>query len=70
MPSKNIKKNISGKKNKYDNFSKEFYNKVQNGFLSILKRNKNKLLIDSAKNKKYNIKLIRYEINKILNINE
>ena len=70
MPIKRIKKNISGKKNKYDSFSKNFYNKVQNGFLSILKKNKNKLLIDSSKNKKYNIELIKNKINKILKINE
>ena len=70
VPVKNIKKNISGKKNKYDGFSKNFYNKVQNGFLSILKKNKNKLLIDSSKNKKYNIGLIKNKINLILKINE
>ena len=69
MPIKSIKKNISGKKNKYDSFSKNFYNKVQNGFLNILKKNKNKLLIDSSKNKKYNIELIKNRINKILKIN-
>ena len=69
MPIKRIKKNISGKKNKYDSFSKNFYNKVQNGFLNILKKNKNKLLIDSSKNKKYNIELVKNRINKILKIN-
>ena len=30
VPIKRIKKKISGKKNKYDSFSKNFYNKVQN----------------------------------------
>ena len=69
VPIKRIKKNISGKKNKYDSFSKNFYNNVQNGFLNILKKNKNKLLIDSSKNKKYNIELIKNRINKILKIN-
>ena len=70
VPIKDIKKNISGKKNKYDNFSKNFYNKVQNGFLSILKKNKNKLLIDSSRDKKYNIEKIKNKINEILKINE
>ena len=70
VPIKNIKKNISGKKNRYDNFSKNFYNKVQKGFLSILKKNKNKLLIDSSNNKKYNKELIKNKINKILKISE
>ena len=69
VPIKKIKKNISGKKNKYDSFSKNFYDKVQTGFSSILKKNKNKLLIDSSKNKKYNIELIKNRINKILKIN-
>jgi len=70
VPLKNIKINISGKKNKYDYFSKKFYNKVQKGFLNILKKNVNKLIIDSSKNKKYNIELIKNKINKILNIND
>ena len=70
VPLKNIKINISGKKNKYDYFSKKFYNKVQKGFLNILKKNVNKSIIDSSKNKKYNIELIKNKINKILNIND
>lgn len=70
VPIKYIKQNISGKKNKYDKFNKIFYKNVQNGFIKILKKNKNKLIIDSSKNKKYNIKIIKNKINKILNIHD
>ena len=69
VPSKYIKKNISGPKNKYDKFDKNFYSKVQKGFLNILKNNKNKLIIDSSKTKKFNIEKIRDRINKIFKIN-
>ena len=70
VPLKKIKKKISGKKNKYDMFKKNFYIQVQNGFLKILKKNKNKTIIDSSKTKKYNTEIIKNKINKILNINE
>ena len=70
VPPKYIKRNISGKKNKYDNFNKNFYKKVQDGFLNILKKNKNKLIIDSSKTKEYNIEKVKNKINKVLNINE
>ena len=70
VPIKDIKKNISGNKNKYDNFNKNFYRKVQAGFLKILKMNKNKLIVDSSKPKKYNVEIIKSKINKILKIND
>ncbi len=70
VPIKDIKKNISGNKNKYDNFNKNFYRKVQAGFLKILKMNKNKLIVDSSKPKKHNVEIIKSKINKILKIND
>ena len=70
VPEKYIKKNISGIKNRYDKFSKNFYKNVQKGFLKILKKNKNKLIIDSSKTKKYNTDIIKSKINKLLNIND
>ena len=70
VPEKYIKKNISGTKNKYDKFNKNFYNKVQKGFLKILKKDRNKIIIDSSKTKKYNIDIIKGKINKILKIND
>ena len=70
VPEKDMKKNISGKKNRYDKFNKNFYKNVQKGFLKILKKNKNKLIIDSSKTKKYNTDIIKSKINKILKIND
>ena len=70
VPNKYIKKNISGTKNRYDNFNKNFYKNVQKGFLKILKQNKKKLIIDSSKTKKYNVNIIKNKINKLLKINE
>ena len=70
VPIKYIKQNISGEKNKYDKFNKKFYINAQNGFIKILKKNKNKLIIDSSKTKKYNIEIIKNKINKILNIHD
>ena len=70
VPIKYIKQNISGEKNKYDKFNKKFYINAQNGFIKILKKDKNKLIIDSSKNKKYNIEIIKNKINKILNIHD
>ena len=70
VPEKYIKKNISGTKNKYDRFNKNFYKNVQKGFLKILKKNRNKVIIDSSKTKKYNIDIIKGKINKILKIND
>ena len=69
VPEKYIKKNISGIKNRYDKFNKNFYTNVQKGFLKILKKNRNKIIIDSSKTKKYNTDIIKSKINKILKIN-
>ena len=70
VPSKDIKKNISGKKNRYDSFNKEYYKKVQSGFLKILKNDKNKCIIDASQTKKYNMRIIKKKINKLLKIND
>ena len=70
VPIKYIKLNISGEKNKYDKFNKKFYKNVQDGFIKILKKKTNKLIIDSSKTKKYNVEIIKNKINKILNIHD
>ena len=70
VPHKNIKKNISGIKNKYDKFNKNFYKNVQNGFIKILNNSKNKLIKNSSNSKDVNVKIIRNKINKILKIND
>ena len=70
VPIKYIKQNISGEKNKYDKFNKKFYKNVQDGFIKILKKKTNKLIIDSSRTKKYNVEIIKNKINKILNIHD
>ncbi len=45
-------------KNRYDKFRFSFYNKVQNGFIKLSKRNKKCILINSNKNILDNKKLI------------
>lgn len=52
-------------KNRYDKFKFSFYNKVQNGFIKLSKRNKKCILINSNKNILDNKNLI---IKKIKNI--
>ena len=52
--------------NRYDNFNKNFYNKVQNGFIKLSKMNKMKYkIINSNLDIKLNEKLI---IDKVKNI--
>ena len=53
--------------NRYDRFNTNFYRKVQNGFLKLAKKKKNKyLIIDSNKDKAKNEILIINKINKLL----
>mgnify|MGYP001169488295 FL=1 len=69
LPKKNLKKKISGKKNKYDKFKKNFYLKVQKGFIRLSKNNKRKyLLINSNNKKKVNQYIIRDKIDKLVKI--
>ena len=53
--------------NRYDKFDMNFYNKVQNGFLRLLKENKNKYqLINSNLDIKKNEKLILNKIDRLI----
>lgn len=53
--------------NRYDRFKKMFYKKVQNGFLNIAKKNKNKyMIINSNKPIKINKEIILKKLNTIL----
>ena len=66
---KNMKKRLSSRKylNRYDKFNKNFYQKVQKGFLKLSKKNKKKfLLINSNISKKENSNLIVKQINKLI----
>ena len=66
---KNMQKRLSKRKNlnRYDKFNYNFYNKVQKGFLKILRKNKKKYLkIDSNLSIKHNEKLILNKINDLI----
>ena len=56
------------KKNRYDKFTKEFYNKVQNSFIKIAKKNKNKYhILDNSSDSKVVEKIILNIVVKKLN---
>ena len=66
---KNLQKRLKQRKslNRYDKFKMSFYNKVQNGFLRLLKKNKNKYqLINSNLDIKKNEKLILNKIDRLI----
>jgi dTMP kinase len=66
---KNLQKRLKQRKslNRYDKFKMSFYNKVQNGFLRLLKKKKNKYqLINSNLDIKKNEKLILNKIDKLI----
>ena len=53
--------------NRYDKFNPEFYNKVQNGFLKLAKKNKNKYkIINSNLDIKHNKSIIIEKISKLI----
>ena len=66
---KNLQKRLKLRKslNRYDKFKMSFYNKVQNGFLRLLKKNKNKYqLINSNLDIEKNEKLILNKIDRLI----
>jgi dTMP kinase len=66
---KNLQERLKQRKslNRYDKFKMSFYNKVQNGFLRLLKKNKNKYqLINSNLDIKKNEKLILNKIDRLI----
>jgi dTMP kinase len=66
---KNLQKRLKQRKslNRYDKFKISFYNKVQNGFLKLLKKKKNKYqLINSNLDINKNEKLILNKIDKLI----
>ena len=69
VSTKNMIKRLKKRKslNRYDKFKKNFYEKVQNGYLKLARKNKRKyLIIDSNRNKTQNEILIINKINKLL----
>ena len=66
---KNMKKRLMNRKNlnRYDKFSSNFYEKVQKGFLKILKKNpKNYIKINSNLEINYNEKIILNKIDDLI----
>lgn len=66
---KNLQKRLKQRKslNRYDKFKMSFYNKVQNGFLRLLKKKKNKYqLINSNLDIKKNEKSILNKIDRLI----
>ena len=66
---KNMIKRLKLRKklNRYDKFKKDFYKKVQKGYIKIAKKNKKKyLIIDSNLDIKSNKEIIKNKIKKIL----
>tara|TARA_B100001057_G_scaffold5848_1_gene5338 strand:- start:95 stop:706 length:612 start_codon:yes stop_codon:yes gene_type:complete len=65
---KNIRKKIKSKKNRYDKFNKNFYLKVQNGFLKLSNTKKNCLKIYSNETKDRNKQIIQKKLNSLIKI--
>ena len=65
---KNISKKIKSKKNRYDKFNKNFYLKVQNGFLKLSNTKKNCLKIYSNETKDRNKQIIQKKLNSLIKI--
>ena len=66
---KNMKKRLRERKNlnRYDKFNKDFYKKVQNGFIKLSKKKSNKyLIINSNLDIKNNEMIIFNKINKLI----
>ena len=66
---KNMVKRLKLRKstNRYDNFKKNFYNKVQKGFIKLSDKNKRKYqIIDSNLDIKFNEKLVLKKIEKLI----
>ena len=66
---KNMIKRLKSRKslNRYDKFKQKFYLKVQNGFLTLAKKNKKKYkIIDSNLDKKVNKLLVINELEKLI----
>ena len=68
VQTKNVRKKIKAKKNRYDKFNKDFYLKVQNGFLKLSSKKKNYLKIHSNETKDRNKQIIQKKLNSLIKI--
>tara|TARA_B100001175_G_scaffold314316_1_gene323427 strand:+ start:1231 stop:1845 length:615 start_codon:yes stop_codon:yes gene_type:complete len=66
---KNLKQRINRrKKNRYDKFNNNFYNRVQKGYIKLAKNKKNYMIINSNNNILENKLKIQKKINSLLSI--
>ncbi len=66
---KNLKQRINRrKKNRYDKFNNNFYNKVQKGYIKLVKNKKNYMIVNSNNNILENKLKIQKKINSLLSI--
>ena len=66
---KNLKQRINRrKKNRYDKFNNNFYNRVQKGYIKLAKNNKNYMIVNSNNNISDNKIKILKKINSLLSI--
>tara|TARA_B100002051_G_scaffold171424_1_gene162039 strand:+ start:503 stop:1111 length:609 start_codon:yes stop_codon:yes gene_type:complete len=65
---KNLKKRLNKRinKNRYDKFNESFYKKIQKGFLNILKKKNNVMVIDTSNSISSNKQQIINQISKII----
>ncbi|MFL2853868.1 MAG: dTMP kinase [Candidatus Pelagibacter sp.] len=68
VQTKHVRKKIKAKKNRYDKFNKDFYLKVQNGFLKLSSKKKNYLKIHSNETKDRNKQIIQKKLNSLIKI--
>ena len=66
---KNLKQRINRrKKNRYDKFNNNFYNRVQKGYIKLAKNNKNYMIVNSNNSILENKLKIQRKINSLLSI--
>ena len=65
---KNLKKRLFNRKNKnrYDKFNHNFYKKTQDGFIKLLKKKKNVMIVDTSKSLISNKVQILNKVNKLI----
>ena len=68
VKNKNIRKKIKSQKNRYDKFNKNFYLKVQNGFLKLSNKKTNYLKIYSNDTKDRNKHIIQKKLSSLMKI--
>ena len=68
MKNLKLRLKLRSKKNRYDNFAINFYNKVQKGYIKLSKNKKNYMIINSNKKIVDNKILVINKINKLISL--